>query len=178
MLAVETIVKELYKYLHEALPLMSTERMVDLLEFIAIQNAGIVEMVPDLGQTICSPCFTSHSARLLLVWQDNTVRRPDIAACCRERPFVISGEGINSLANLVSHSPFNQKLWRRAACSDPCSQRVLMRSPARAFYTGAPRRGGMYHRGQSVCLPSQVSRAYDLGVSGGRAKHLCRNYKV
>jgi len=77
--SLEKIVEELYKYLHEVLPSMSTERMVDLLEFIAIQNAGIAEM-------------------------DNTVRRPDIAACCRERPFVISGEGINSLANLVRHA--------------------------------------------------------------------------
>jgi hypothetical protein len=142
MLAVETIVKELYKYLHEALPSMSTERMVDLLEFIAIQNAGIAEMVPGVGQTICSPCFTSHSARLLLVWQDNTVRRPDIAACCRERPFVISGEGINSLANLVSHGPFNHKLLRRAACSDPCLQRVLPTVPGSCvlYRSDTPRR--------------------------------------
>ena len=66
MLAVEKIVEELYKYLHEVLPSMSTERMVDLLEFIAIQNAGIAETVPGLGQnhllalfhvSLCSPTF-------------------------------------------------------------------------------------------------------------------------
>jgi len=79
MLAVEEIIERLHNYLHKALASMPTKRMVDLLEFIASQNAGIAAT-------------------------DNTVRRQVIAECCRKRPFVLSGEGIDALVDLVRHA--------------------------------------------------------------------------
>jgi hypothetical protein len=76
--AVQELVEHLHRYLSKALPLLPSERLVDLLEFIAIQNASKV-----FGET------------------DNTSRRQEIAMCCQMRPFVLSEGGIKSLVDLV-----------------------------------------------------------------------------
>lgn len=68
------------KALFEALPTHGAERLVDLLEFIAVQHSG-----------------SSFNP-------DNTAKALDIAAFVKKRPFAVSQTGVASLAKLARHA--------------------------------------------------------------------------
>jgi len=70
----------LHRYLREALPLLPSDRLVDLLDFIATQHAA---HLPGKTDT------------------DNTCSHQEIAKCCHSRPFVLSEHGIKSFVDLV-----------------------------------------------------------------------------
>jgi hypothetical protein len=78
--AQDGVILRVQKALFEALPALASERMVDLLEFIAMQHPG-------------------HSFN-----PDNTAKALEIAAFCRRHPYAVSPSGVASLARLARHA--------------------------------------------------------------------------
>ena len=76
----QEVILRLQKALFEALPSLPPDRLVDLLEFVAVQHSG-----------------SSFNP-------DNTPRGLEIAAFCKERPFAGTRAGVAALARLASHA--------------------------------------------------------------------------
>lgn len=76
----QEIIGRVQKALFEALPALSAERLVDLLEFIAVQHSG-QNFNPD-----------------------NTAKAIEIAAFCKKHPFAVSRSGVAALARLSRHA--------------------------------------------------------------------------
>ena len=76
----KVLTQSVMQVLFEALPGLPAERIVDLLEFIAVQHYG--------GN------FN----------QDNTMKGLEIASFCKRRPFAVSKSGVAALARLARHA--------------------------------------------------------------------------
>lgn len=81
---VEEVIENLRRCVTEAAPTLSVQQMVELLEFVAVQQAG--------------PVLSGLSE------PNNLHRVQDIALFCHRQPFVVSKDGIRALADLVRHA--------------------------------------------------------------------------